>query len=190
VPVSPDCDDRGDVPFRRVGHGYRPTVRVLALFAWCFLAWLMLAWMLTAESLIVGVAVSLAVALATAPLGEVVGPWAFLRPTRLAALVRLGAALLGRIVVANVRLSSWVWRSGRPPASGMVEVPTQLSGSGAVAVTGLLSSLVVDNQIVDVDLARRRLLYHALDVPTGGADAAYDEVNGPIEARLRPLVQP
>src|SRR3954468_22103543 len=99
--------------------GTGPTVRVLALFAWCFLAWLMLAWMLTAESLVVGVAVSLAVAVATAPLGKVVGPWAFLRPRRLVALVRLGAALLGRIVVANVRLSSWVWRSGRPPASGM-----------------------------------------------------------------------
>jgi len=146
--------------------------------------------MLTAESLVVGVAVSLAVAVATAPLGQVVGPWVFLRPLRLVALVRLGATLLGRIVVANVRLSNWVWRSGKPPASGMVEVPTRLSGSGAVAATGLLSSLVVDNQIVDVDLARRRLLYHALDLPGGNPDAAYDEVNGPIEARLRHLVQP
>jgi multicomponent Na+:H+ antiporter subunit E len=165
-------------------------VRVLALLAWCFLAWLMLAWMLTTESLVLGAAVSAAVALACAPLGTVAGPWVLLQPRRLVASVRLGADLLGRIVIANLRLSVWVWRGGKPPASGMVEVPTRWPGSGGVAATGLLSSLVVDNQIVDVDLEHRRLLYHAMDVPSGDADAAYAAVNGPIEARLRPLVRP
>ena len=164
-------------------------MRVLALLAWCFLAWLMLAWMLTAESLVVGAAVSAAVALACAPLGTVAGPWVLLQPRRLVALVRLAAHLLGRIVLANVRLSVWVWRGGKPPASGMVDVPTRMSGPGGVAAGGLLSSLVVDNQIVDVDLEHGRLLYHALDVPAGDADAAYAAVNGPIEARLRPLVR-
>jgi hypothetical protein len=48
---------------------------------------------------------------------------------------------------------------------------------------------VVDNQIVDVDLEHGRMLYHALDVPAGDAAAAYAAVNGPIEARLRPLVR-
>jgi hypothetical protein len=40
---------------------------------------------------------------------------------------------------------------------------------------------VVDNQVVDVDLDERTMLYHCVEVPR---DDPYDAVNGPVERRL------
>ena len=51
---------------------------------------------------------------------------------------------------------------------------------GQVGAVGLLTSLVVDNQVVDVDLDERTMLYHCVEVPR---DDPYDAVNGPVERR-------
>ena len=48
-------------------------------------------------------------------------------------------------------------------------------------VKRLLTSLVVDNQVVDVDPSSNEMLYHCLDVPEGDR---YDAVNGPLEQRI------
>ena len=48
----------------------------------------------------------------------------------------------------------------------MVIVPTTESSDGGLAAVGLITSLIVDNQIVDLDRATHRLQYHAVAVPS------------------------
>lgn len=164
--------------------------RVLALWGWMWLVWTFLTWTLTAEQLAFGAGLSLVVAVALAPLGEVAAPWALLRPRVLWAVVRLGGQLLVSIVRANVVLTWRIWHPHPPIQTGMVIVPTALRTDGGLAGVGLLTSLVVDNQIVDVNRRRHELLYHAVVVPSRDPDEAYDAINGPIERHLQDLEPP
>lgn len=164
--------------------------RVLALACWAMVVWVLLTWTRTAEQIIVGVLVSLTVAVALAPLGPVAGPWRLLDPR----VARRVAALLfvagGRMVVANLRLARRVWTPSLPLRSGMVIVPTTQRSPLGLTVVGVVSSLIVDNQIVDVDRSRGRLLYHAVDVPPRDPEEKRDRINGPIEKHLPPPPPP
>lgn len=160
------------------------TRRVLALSVWAFGIWVILTWTRTLEQLVFGAVASVLVALALAPIGPVAEPWRFLVPRRLIALVRLLVACLWRILVANLGLARRIWDPRRPLAPGMVIVPTQMSDDAGLAGVGLLTSLIVDNQIVDVDRKRNALQYHAVAVPDGSPEAVRGSVNGPIEALL------
>src|SRR5690348_9682273 len=96
---------------------------VLALTAWAFLFWLLLTWTATAEQLLFGAGLSLATALAIAPLGPVVGPWR-LGPRRLGGLAALTARSAIAVLRANASLTRRIWFAPHPP-SGMVIVPTR-----------------------------------------------------------------
>jgi multicomponent Na+:H+ antiporter subunit E len=155
--------------------------RVASLTLWCFAVWVLLTWTLTAEQLLVGAGVSLAVAVCLAPVGPVAPPWRVLEPRRAAlALALLGRTVFG-IVTANLRLTRRIWARSPLVSSGIVRVHTEVRSDAGLAAVGLLSSLMVDNQILDVDRRRHELLYHAITVPDGDERAAYDEINGPIE---------
>jgi multicomponent Na+:H+ antiporter subunit E len=158
--------------------------RMAALTCWCYGVWVLLAWTLTLEQLVVGGLVSLVAAALLSPLGEVPGPWRLLRPRALYALAGVTAVALRRILVANVRLARRIWSPSRPLRSGLVVVPTTQRSLLGLTVVGLVSSLIVDNQIVDVDRPRGRLLYHAVDVPPPDPQQARDQVNGPLERFL------
>lgn len=160
--------------------------RIVQLACWCMLVWVLLTWTRTLEQLTVGAAVSLLVAVLMAPLGDVVAPWSLLRPRRLAALLGLAGTALAKIVVANISLAIRVWRPSRPLRSGMVIVPTDQRSAAGLTIVGLVSSLIVDNQLVDVDRAGGRLQYHAVDVPDRDPDRARAATNGPIEHFLPP----
>lgn len=160
--------------------------RYLALACWCYLVWTLLTWTLTAEQIAFGIGFSVVVAVILAPLGEVTPPWRLLDPRVMFRCIRLVVVMLTEIVRANVLLA-WLVCHRRPPIrSGMIIVPTKLRTDGGLAATGLLTSLVVDNQIVDVDRNRHELLYHAVLVPDPSR-SAYEQVNGPIERQLQPL---
>jgi multicomponent Na+:H+ antiporter subunit E len=161
--------------------------RVVALAAWAYLVWLLLTWTLTVEQLSAGLVLAVAVGVVFAPLGEVARPWRLLAPRRLLALVRLIGATLMRIVVANVDLARRIWSPARPLRSGMLVVPTTQRTDGGLAATGLVTSLIVGNQIVDVDRARHQLQYHAVELPHGNRQHPEDDVNAPIERFLGPL---
>lgn len=161
--------------------------RVLALSAWAFLVWATLTLTFTLEQNVFGVAASLAIALALAPFGDVVGPWWLLHPRRLMGLLRLLVDALGRIVLANLRLAKRIWAPSRPLSSGMVIVPTEQSTDAGLTAVALISSVIVDNQIVDVDRRQHALQYHAVAVPEGDAERARAAINGPIERLLRPM---
>jgi multicomponent Na+:H+ antiporter subunit E len=162
-------------------------IRVLALWCWAYLVWVLLTWTLTAEQLLFGAAIAATVAVALAPLGEVAGPWRLLRPGALAGGARLLVVAAGRSLLANLRLSRRIWDPRRTLASGMVIVPTRERTDWGLAATGVISSLIVDNQIADLDAHAHELQYHAVAVPEGRPEQAREQINGPVEDLLAPF---
>jgi multicomponent Na+:H+ antiporter subunit E len=165
----------------------RVLMRVAALWCWAYLVWVLLTWTLTVEQLLFGAVVALVVAVALAPLGEVAGPWRLLRPRALVGGAWLVIAAAGQVLLANLRLSRRIWDPRRPLASGMVITPTRERQDWGLAAVGVISSLIVDNQIVDLDARARELQYHAVAVPDGGAEQARGQINGPVEDLLKPF---
>jgi multicomponent Na+:H+ antiporter subunit E len=161
--------------------------RWAALFIWAYLGWILLTWTKTAEQLSVGAVVAALVALACLPLGDVARPWRLLDPRRLVRILRVGAYVLVSMVKANLSLSRRIWTPSRPLRPGMVIVTTTMSTDGGLTGVGVLTSLVVDNQLIDVDRAHGLLQYHGVWVGADGPDAERPHINGPLEDRLRPL---
>ena len=178
MPARPE---RTRVPSRRV------RARLIALWCWAYLVWVLLTWTLTVEQLLFGAVVALVVGVALAPLGEVAGPWRLLRPRALAGGVWLLIATAGRSLLANLRLSRRIWDPRRPLASGMVITPTEEQQDWSLAAVGVVSSLIVDNQLADLDARAGQLQYHAVAVPDGDAGQAREQINGPVEDLLRPF---
>ena len=169
------------MPSRRI------LARLIGLWCWAYLVWVLLTWTLTAEQLLFGAAIALVVAAALAPLGAVAGPWRLLRPRALAGAVRLLIAAAGQVLQANLRLSRRIWDPRRPLTSGMVITPTQERQDWGLAAVGVISSLIVDNQITDLDVGAHELQYHAVAVPDGGPEQAREQINGPVEDLLEPF---
>lgn len=158
--------------------------RVGVLAVWAGVVWLLLTWTVTAEQLVAGGLTALAVGLALAPLGEVVGQWRVLDPRRLATGLWLLVVSLGRVARANVELAVRIWRPSRPLRSGMIIVPTTLRSDGSLGMVGLITSLIVDNQIIDLDREHHLLQYHAVSVPDGDGAQRAEQINAPTERLL------
>jgi multicomponent Na+:H+ antiporter subunit E len=163
--------------------------RLFALFVWAYGVWLLLTWTVTFEQLVFGGLLAAAVACALAPLGEVARPWRLLDPRILFAVLRLLVVSLGRIVRANVELAWRIWTPSLPLASGMVVVPTPFRSEAAVGGLGLITSLIVDNQIADVDRRRNELQFQAVTVPEGDAEAKRAAITEPTERLLAPILR-
>jgi multicomponent Na+:H+ antiporter subunit E len=163
--------------------------RAATLAVWAFAVWLLLTWTVPAEQLAFGGGLAIAVGLALCPVGEVARPWRLADPRVLAALAGLFGTSLGRVVRANVALAARIWTPGRPLRSGMVIVPTSARGTAEVGGTGLITSLIVDNQIVDVDVQREQMQYHAIAVPPGDAAKRRESINAPTERWLARLIR-
>jgi multicomponent Na+:H+ antiporter subunit E len=161
--------------------------RAIALFAWAFIVWVLLTWTRTFEQVAMGVVAAAVTAAVCAPLGPVAPPWALLRPARLVGAARLLGFSAVRIVKANLSLSRRIWSPSRPLRPGMVVVPTEFRSDGGLTAVALISSLIVDNQIVDLDRPRAELQYHAVWIDSTDDDANRALINGPLEARLRPF---
>ena len=169
------------MPARRVA------TRLIGLWCWGYLVWVLLTWTFTIEQDLFGAFIAAAVAVALAPLGEVAGPWRLLRPRALAGGGWLLLAAAWQVLQANLRLSRRIWDPRRPLSSGMVITPTRERTEGGLAAVGVISSLIVDNQITDLDARAHELQYHAVAVPDGGKDKAYQQINGPVEDLLKPF---
>ena len=163
--------------------------RAVALAIWTYAVWLLLTWTATAEQLSVGAASSLAIGFGLAGFGPVVAPWTALAPRRFArSLLLLGDALV-RIVRANLSLARRIWSPSRPLRTGMIIVETQARTDGELAATGLITSLIVDNQIVDLDRSAAQLQYHAVDVPPDDPEQRRNRVTGPTERQVLRIVR-
>lgn len=166
----------------------RPSVppwlrRVPALFVWAMSVWMVLTWSVMEEQLVAGGLISLTTALLIAPTGPVARPGLLLRPRTLYHGAALSASCLVRIVRANIALAGRIWNPRRPLESGMMIVPTTLRSDGGLAAVGLLTSLIVDNQLVDLDRRRSQLQFHAISVE-GDPSRRRRRINGPLEHRL------
>ena len=162
--------------------------RWTALFCWAYLTWTVLSWTLSVEQIAVGAAVSAFTAALCAPLGPVAGPWKILRPRRAAALALMAGYVLVRMVGANVALSRRIWARRMPLPSGMLVVPTAGDTDGALTAVGVLSSVIVDSQLVDLDRARGELQYHVVSADSTDPEHNRGRINAPIEDRLTPVV--
>lgn len=158
--------------------------RSLFLASWAFAVWLLITWTATAESLGFGAGVALIVGIALSPMGEVVAPWRVIDPRRLVPLMALTVLSLGRIVRANLVLAWRIWSPRRPLHSGMIIVPTELRSETTLGAVGLVTSLIVDNQVVDVDTRRNEFQYHAVSVPDGDSRERSEHINAPTERMI------
>jgi multicomponent Na+:H+ antiporter subunit E len=157
------------------------TARVVYTGVWAYTVWLLLTWTATAEQLIFGAALALLIGIALAPVGDVIAPWRLLDPRRALALAVLLGTCAVQIVRANVSLARRILAPSRPLRSGMVIVPTRMRTVADIGATGLLTSLIVDNQIVDLDMRRHQLQYHCVAIPAGDDRQKAEEINAPIE---------
>ena len=163
--------------------------RRVALGVWAYAAWVLLTWTpFTWQTEAFGLATALVRRLTSSrrsATSRVRGCW----PTRDAWRRSLDSrpARCAESCVANLRLTRLIWTPSLPLRSGMVIVPTDERSDGGLAAVGLISSLIVDNQIVDVDRRLHLLQYHAVRVPDGGRERAREAINGPVERLLEPL---
>ena len=163
---------------------------LLALLVWGFASWLLLTWTVQAEQLVCGALTTVAMAALLLPMTDrVVRPWALLEPRRTVATLRLIVVSLVRIARANIGLAVRIWSPRRPLTPGMVVVRQRLPEDAAVAGVGLLSSLIVDNQLVDLDRSRDELQYHAVQVPEPDADRA-ETVTGGTRSLVLGVLEP
>ena len=162
--------------------------RWVALTVWAELVWTLLTWTLTVEQVLVGFVVSAAAATVLVPLGPVIRPWAVLAPRRLLTMVCFAGSGAYLVVAANAKLTRRVWSPSRPLSSGMVVVPTSARTDAELAVVGLVTSVIVDNQLVALDRNSGTLAYHAVAVPPGDRDAVRSAVNAPVERFLPGLL--
>jgi multicomponent Na+:H+ antiporter subunit E len=165
----------------------RRRLDLVALATWAWGVWILLTWTLTLEQLTVGAGVAVLTAVSLYSLGPVTGPWWFLTPRRLWHSGRLILSVSGRVLVANLGLARRIWSPRRPLTSGMVILPTRERTDGGLTAVALITSLIVDNQIVDLDRAAHLMQYHAVSVPPGDAEARRAAVNGPVEQLLAGL---
>ena len=161
------------------------SLQIVALALWAGITWILLSWTATVEQAVYGVVVSVGVAVVLSPLGPVARPWRVLYPRRLARLAAVAATSAGRIVWANLVLARRVWSPSLPIRTGMLVVPTELKTDGGVTAIGLLGSIIVDHQLVDLEPGR--LQYHAVWVASEDPVEARERINGSLERLLRPL---
>lgn len=163
--------------------------RLLALASWALIVWVIETWTLTAEQMIIGVIVALAAAVALAPLGDVAAPWRLLNPRVCWRLLVLLLDASRRVLIANARLARRIWLPSRPLRPGMVIVPTEMRSEGGLTAVGLVTSVIVDNQIVDLDLSRHELQYHAVAVTTEDPGENSKQMNAPVERHLKGVLR-
>jgi multicomponent Na+:H+ antiporter subunit E len=161
--------------------------RFVVLASWAFLTWVLLTWTLTAEQLAFGAGIAVVVAVGLLPADRGVAPWRILEPARLGRVLRLAAKALRRMVVANVTLARRIWTPSLPIRPGMLIVPTETRTAAGLTAVAVVSSLIVDNQLVDVDPERHELQYHAIWVTSTDPEEVRREINGPIEEEIVPL---
>jgi multicomponent Na+:H+ antiporter subunit E len=102
-------------------------------------------------------------------------------------VVTLFAVAAGRIVKANLSLARRIWSPSRPLSSGMLIIHTDAKTDGELAAIGLITSLIVDNQIADLDRSENELQYHTVAVPDGDPRT---EITAPVEQLVRWIRRP
>jgi multicomponent Na+:H+ antiporter subunit E len=151
---------------------------------WAFLVWSLLTWTFTVEQVAFGIGIAALVGVGLAPLGSASRPKRKSPVRAVVAGLGLVRLFVGKMAMANVRLARRVWLPGRPLRSGMVVAETTQRSPGGLAAVGVITSLIVDNQLIDLDRCGHELQYHMVTVPTRDQPPARATVNAPVERLL------
>lgn len=162
-----------------------------AMALWLYALWILLSWTATTEQLVYGAVFAVVLAVPLSRIGEVGRPWRLLYPRRWPAAVKLAATYARRLVTANVSLSRRIWSPSRPLRSGMVVFPDPTSSDGALTALGIITSTVVDNQLVDVHRADvdgtdepAQLQYHGVSIESEDPADNREQVAGSMPGLL------
>jgi multicomponent K+:H+ antiporter subunit E len=131
------------------------------LLSACLLGvWLLLSGSLDAGTLLLGAALALALPVLSAPLR----PFA-VRMRRPGVGLRLLAAVVRDVVVANLLVARGALRAGRvPPKSAFVVIPLDLRDANGLAALAMITTIVPGTVWSELALDRSALLLHVFDV--------------------------
>lgn len=149
---------------------------------WLWLLWLVLSWTATVEQVAYGFVFAVVLAVPLSALGPVARPWRLLHPVRVFGAICLAGAYLRRMAAANLQLARRIWLPSRPLRSGMVVVDDPTETDGSCTALGLMTSTVVDNQLVDLgqDRGSRAMQYHGVWITNDDPASNADKIFGPL----------
>lgn len=156
---------------------------VVSTFCLCFVFWLLLTWSFTAQELIAGAAVSLAVALFASRFFIHEDAFWLLNPARLWALVSYIGVFLTELVKANLDVAGRCFGGCKDVNPGIVKVPVDLKGDYAQAM--LANSITLTPGTITLDIAEQdgKTWYyiHWIDVKETDREKAGEVIKGRLE---------
>lgn len=92
--------------------------------------------------------------------------------SRLAAAIVLLLRFLWQVLVSGVATARIVLRPGELPRSGLIRIGFAPMSEGGAALLGCLVTLTPGTTVIDIDMARREMLLHVLDISASEAAVA------------------
>lgn len=164
---------------------------VLGTFLLCFCFWVLLTWSFTAQELLVGAVVSLAVALFAARFFiHENGLW-LLNPAKWVALLGYVFVFLGELVKANMDMAKRCLSGCKDINPGIVKIPTGMKSDYGVAAVGnsiTLTPGTITMETTEED-GQNYLYVHWIDVAETDPEKAGEIIKGSMERALRRVWQ-
>ena len=161
---------------------------VAATFLLCYVFWILLTWNFSAQELIAGAVVCLAVALFSGRIFIHEDAFWLLRPRRLGALIAYVFVFLGELIKANVDMAKRCFGGCRDIDPGIVRVPVGLKGDYSRAM--LANSITLTPGTITLDIAedangQNWFYIHWIDMTTEDEAQAGEIIKGRMETWIR-----
>ena len=164
---------------------------VITTFCLCFVFWVLLTWSFTAQELIAGAVVSLAVALFTYDFFIHEDALWLLKPHKLGALFAYIGIFLTELVKANVDVAKRCFGGCKDINPGIVKVPVDLQGDYAQAM--LANSITLTPGTITMDIAEQEgqtyYYIHWINVAETDREKAGEMIKGRLEKGIRRIWQ-
>ena len=164
---------------------------VVTTFVVSFAFWVLLTWSFTAQELIVGAVVSLAVALFSARFFIHEKAFWLFNPAKFGALFAYVFVFLGELIKANVDVAKRCFGGCTDVNPGIVKVPVDLEGDYARAM--LANSITLTPGTITMDIAEQdgKSYYyiHWIDVAETDREKAGEIIKGRMEKWVRRIWQ-
>ena len=161
---------------------------VITTFCLCFVFWLLLTWKFTAQEMIAGAVVSLAVALFSYDFFIHEDALWLLKPKKLGALFAYIGTFFKELVKANVDVARRCFGGCKNINPGIVKIPVDLKSDYGQAA--LANSITMTPGTITLDIAedadgKTWYYIHWIDVTTAEPEAAGEAIKGRLERGLR-----
>jgi Multisubunit Na+/H+ antiporter, MnhE subunit len=163
----------------------------VSTFCLCFVFWLLLTWSFTAQEMIAGAVVSLAVALFASRFFIHENAFWLFNPLKLGALIAYVFIFLRELVKANVDMARRCFGGCKEVNPGIVKVPVDLNGDYAQAM--LANSITLTPGTITLDIAEQEgktwYYIHWIDVAETDRVKAGKLIKGSLENGIRRIWQ-